>query len=299
MVIIAFQASTTGGDLHCLLLVRLQQTTKTFSMELTFGNAQVYTSNRLKKHPSIAQVFNKVFGYTNVGNYARFTIFKKLIKQVGLPTQAKILDVGTGYGEYAISLAKALPKAEINALDIDLDRIGVLNEAISKLDLTNLRTFGCKVDQLSMAQFDFIFSIDVFEHIAPENMPFQSCYDKLLPGGKFMVKIPNNEQRTILPEKYFEEHQEWLDEEHIGQVYNLEGLVERFKSHGFDIEHASYSDGWLSRLGWELAYLGKKIGIVGQLLSLPIAKLFIHLDRVFHHNRWGNAIQVIGKKPLS
>ncbi|MFY0594622.1 SAM-dependent methyltransferase [Roseivirga sp.] len=267
-------------------------------MELTFGQGQVFTSERLNKYPILASIFRKTFGYSNVGNYARFTIFKKLVKGIELPETGNFLDLGTGYGEYALSLASALPKAKIHALDIDQSRINAVQSAIESLTVENIKTHRIKIEYTDLEMLDFIFTIDVFEHIAPEEMPFSECYKKLKPGGYFLVKIPSKIQRTIFPERLFEEHHEWLEDEHIGQVYELEGLSQRFKDEGFNVIHASYSDGWLSRLGWETAYLGKKIGILGQLITLPLAKIMIHLDRIIHHNKWGNAIQVIGQKPL-
>lgn len=265
-------------------------------MNLTFGIAQVHTSARMKNNPTLAKAFHQIFGYTNLGNYARFTIFKKLIKQVPLPEQAKILDLGTGYGEYAISLAGALPKARVYALDIDPERILTLRTALEKNGITNISTFCQKVETTFLSDLDFVFAIDVFEHIHPEEMPFASVHQRLTSGGHFLVKIPNVTQKTIFPEGWFEEHHDWLEEEHVGQVYDLDGLKQRFLGEGFEIVHASYTDGYLSRLGWELAYLGKKQGIVGQLLSLPIAKGLVLLDRLVHRGTWGNAIQVIGKK---
>lgn len=265
-------------------------------MELTFGNAQIYTSERMKGNPLLAKLFNKVFGYTNVGNYARFTIFKKLIKNIPFKGDENILDLGTGFGEYAISLATAFPNSKVHALDIDQNRINRLNEALYKSEIKNIKTYSDYLDRTKIKELDFAFSIDVFEHIAPENMPFNTVHDRLKKGGYFMVKIPNVEQKTILPDRYFADHDEWLEEEHIGQVYDLDGLKKKFEQEGFEVVHASYSDGYLSRLAWELAYLGKKAGVVTQLLSLPLAKGLIHMDRWFHHGKWGNAIQVIGKK---
>ncbi|GHE73408.1 SAM-dependent methyltransferase [Roseivirga thermotolerans] len=268
-------------------------------MELTFGTSQIFTSERMKSKPKLARLFKSVFGYTNVGNYARFTIFKKLMKHIDLPQNAKILDLGAGYGEYSFSLAKALPKAKIHSLDVDKERIATLNEAIKASGTNNITTHCTYTEQLEEREFDFIFSIDVFEHITPKEMPFKAAYDRLKPGGYFMVKIPNKHQRTLLPERYFEEHHEWLEEEHVGQVYNLEDLWKRFIGEGFRVVHGSYSDGWFSRLGWEAAYLGKKAGLLGQILSLPFAKLCIKIDRLVHGNSWGNAIQVIGIKEPS
>lgn len=265
-------------------------------MELTFGLNQVHTSERMQKSPGLAKIFNTIFGYTNVGNYARFTIFKKLINQVELAEDAKILDLGTGYGEYSFALANALPQADVHSLDIDAERIQTVNRAIKASETHNVTTHCMYTDMLSEKEFDLVFSVDVFEHIEPSKMPFSDVYKRLKTGGYFILKIPNVTQKTILPEHLFEDHHEWLEDEHVGQVYNLNGLSERFEEEGFEIVHSSYSDGWFSRLGWELAYLGKKAGVLGQLATLPLAKGLIHLDRLVHRNKWGNAIQVIGKK---
>jgi len=265
-------------------------------MDLTFGQAQVYTSEKMKGNPLAAKLFNKVFGYTNIGNYARFTVWKKMVQMLPLSRNAKILDLGTGYGEYAISMATACPTSQVHALDIDQERVKAVREAVKLYGVENITVHGDYIENIEEDNFDFIFSIDVFEHIAPEQMPFKTAYNKLSEGGFFMVKIPNIEQKTIFPEKHFEEHHDWLEDEHIGQVYDLDGLKERFENEGFEIIYASYSDGWLSRLAWELNYLAKKLSTITHVMSLPLAKGLIHLDRLLHKNKWGNAIQVIGKK---
>lgn len=265
-------------------------------MQLTFGQAQCYTSNRMNNNVGLAKAFRAIFGYTNVGNYARFTIFKKLVNKISIPSNAQILDLGTGYGEYAISLGDALPNASVHALDIDKSRIEALNHALAQHGSKNVKTYDVAIEHTNLKELDFVFSVDVFEHIPVNLMPFKSVYERLKSGGHFLVKIPNVTQKTIFPEHLFEEHHDWLEEEHVGQVYDLDGLKARFESENFEIVHASYSDGYLSRLAWEIAYLGKKLGVITQLITLPIAKGLIHLDRLVHRPTWGNAIQVIGRK---
>ncbi|MCH2081726.1 MAG: class I SAM-dependent methyltransferase [Saprospiraceae bacterium] len=265
-------------------------------MELTYGKSQIYTSSKMKRYPFIAKLVNKIFGYTNIGNYARATIFKKLILQLPYKQFKKILDLGTGYGEFAFMLANALPNAKITGLDVAPERIDAVNEAIRKSGTTNIDTHLGKMDTLMERNFDFIFAIDVFEHIEEDEMPFQEAKDALSNGGFLLVKIPTDKQLTILPDSWFEEHHHWLDDEHIGQVYDLEGLKNRFQREGFKVVHASYTDGFWSRLGWEIGYLSKRAGMITQLLFLPIAKFFVWLDRTTHNNKTGNAIQVIGQK---
>jgi trans-aconitate methyltransferase len=266
------------------------------SLELKFGNSQTITSGRMHKHPLLGKLTNIVFGYTNLGNYARSLVFKKLIHKLPSNNFTSILDLGCGYGEYTYMLAEAIEHANFIALDIDKERIESVQQVINKKKYKNVITHLGKIESLSQQKFDLIYSVDVFEHINAEEMPFKEAYNCLNDGGFLIVKIPNVTQKTIFPSSLFNEHQEWLDKEHIGQVYDLKGLEQRFKEVGFEIYYSSYSDGILSRLGWELAYLGKKAGIITQALSLPIAKLLVNIDQFTHSKRSGNAIQVIGKK---
>ena len=55
-------------------------------------------------------------------------------------------------------------------------------------------------------------------------MPFKDALNRLKPGGLLLVKIPNKTQNTILPENWFEDHHHWLEDEHVGQIYDLEGV---------------------------------------------------------------------------
>lgn len=265
----------------------------------TFGKMQAQTSTRMQRYPMLAKWVSRIFGYTLVGNYARALTFKDLLAK--LPTQQfrHILDLGCGYGEYSFMLADALPQAQVTALDIATEQMNKIKKVVTENGLSNLEPHHGTIDTLKDrdAHYDFIFSVDVFEHIAEAEMPFAQAYKKLKPGGYLLVKIPTDKQLTILPEDWFEDHHDWLEDEHIGQIYDLEGLKSRFIREGFDIVHAAYGDGWLSRLAWEIGYLSHKAGSVLQLLCLPFAKLLVLLGRALDSKKRGNTIQVIGQKP--
>ncbi len=266
------------------------------TLQLKFGKSQTITSERMNNYPILGKLTKAIFGYTNLGNYARSLVFKKMIHKLPTYNFTSILDLGCGYGEYTYMLSEAIQHADFIALDIDKERIESVKQVIKNNSYTNVKTHLGKIDSLNQKKFDFIYSVDVFEHIKAEEMPFKEAYESLNNGGYLLVKIPNVTQKTIFPQSLFNEHQEWLDKEHIGQVYDLKGLEKRFTDAGFEIEYSAYSDGILSRLGWEIAYLGKKAGIITQALSLPIAKLLVNIDQYTRSKKSGNAIQVIGKK---
>lgn len=266
---------------------------------MNFGKSQLYTSSRFKKTPKLGRLIFAIFGYTSVGNYARSKVFLKLMERLPYSTFNKIMDLGAGLGEYSFMLSENLPESKITAVEILEERVEILKETIgNQSQYSNVAVFPDKIDRLDENNsFDFIFSVDVFEHIKMEEMPFSECFNKLKPGGYLLIKMPNIVQSTILPESWFEDHNEWLEHEHVGQVYNLEDLKDRFKSEGFEIQYACYTDGILSRIGWELGYFGKKLGSVMHLLLLPLCKLFILLDNLSFSRKKGNSIQVIGTKP--
>jgi 2-polyprenyl-3-methyl-5-hydroxy-6-metoxy-1,4-benzoquinol methylase len=268
------------------------------TLRFEYGKTQVLTSPRMRKRPGLSRLIFRIFGYTSVGNWARAHIFINRLGLLPVRNFKKILDLGAGLGEFTFMIAEALPDSQLTALEILPYRIADLKTVVASQHIKNVTIFEDKIEALpETAAYDFIFSVDVFEHILKEEMPFDECYKKLKPGGYMLVKIPNITQLTICPDAWFQEHNEWLEDEHVGQVYNLDGLRQRFKDAGFKIIHASYSDGWISRVAWELSYFTAKGGAIVQLLFLPVCKFIYYIEWLtFSSKKKGNAIQVIGQR---
>ena len=268
------------------------------TIKFNYGTNQYLLSRKMQAIPQLGKLLNKVLGYTNIGNYSRAKVFTKQLSTLDLQSMNKILDLGCGYGENALMMSQALPSKEVHALDISSIALSRVRLAKEKLGLKNLNVYESKIDALPASDFDLIYSVDVFEHIPADEMPFEDCYAKLKKGGHLLVKIPNKYQHTIFNEKYFAEHNEWVEHEHPGQVYFLDGLADRFRKAGFQIVFAKQTDGPMARLACEIAYFMKKIGPVSQLVTLPLCKLLVNLDLMLlpGGTSKGNAITVIGKK---
>ena len=266
-------------------------------MELKFGIDQYMMSRRLANYPNLGKLISKTMGTLNVGQYARAEIFKNIIKELPLDNINTILDLGCGQGEYTMMLARAFADKQITALDIEENRISKIYKMSERNGLTNIIPYPGSLDSLQVDEYyDFIYSIDVFEHIAPNQMPFKEVYKKLKSGGLFFVKMPNVTQSNVFPEALFNDHKKWLEDEHIGQVYNLKDLESRLENEGFQVIKSFYGDGIISRLAWEMWFFAKKIRPEFQLLITPLLKLLVNIDRLIPNKNSGNTIQVLAKK---
>lgn len=264
-----------------------------------FGRYQPFISDKMQKNPRVSKWIHSIFGYTAMGAYGRQLIFRRLLEYVPMEKVHTMLDLGCGQGEFSFMMADAHREKLVDAIDLDKHAVEKVQRAIKEFQISNLHAFNVKIEDLDRPNYyDLIFSVDVFEHILVNDMPFKACYEKLKPGGYLIVKMPNKVHQMILPESYFEEHNEWKEDEHVGQVYELSDLKDRFEKEGFKIVTAFYSDGILARAGWEFNYIMMKGGPIFHLMSLPIAKLLMKIDKMFKYPKKGNYIQVVGQKIL-
>jgi SAM-dependent methyltransferase len=117
-------------------------------------------------------------------------VFRKLFSPY-LPTnkQARILDLGSGYGEFLYFLQCA---GYERAAGVDLDPKQV--EIARSLGVRNLTCGDARqLLQESVGQLDFISAIDVLEHF-PKHKAFELLnliYAALRPGGRFLCQVPN------------------------------------------------------------------------------------------------------------
>ena len=97
-----------------------------------------------------------------------------------------ILDVGCGNGLFLAAVANLLPHGELWGLDTSSINTKGTQRPFRFLqeDITNFAV---------PRQFDVVFSHQVFEHIAPADSVthLRSIHSALLPGGTFIVCLPN------------------------------------------------------------------------------------------------------------
>lgn len=164
----------------------------------------------------------KLYGHLHIGQYLRMTYFKEILKCIDLTSKKTVLDAGCGMGVYAFYLAKRFPDIDIKACDIADDRIAFCKELEQKKGFENICFERKDITALNdKEKFDFIYSIDVLEHIKGNRDVIARIYTALKNSGKLFLHMPGNDARRILPGKFLKEFDEWAEDEHIGEHYSL------------------------------------------------------------------------------
>ncbi|MGB2600314.1 MAG: class I SAM-dependent methyltransferase [Candidatus Omnitrophota bacterium] len=226
---------------------------------------------------------------SHIGNYIRRLYFWRSVKILPIKNFKKILDADCGEGHYARKMALRFPWAQVIGMDIkpqDFKDSGLSNLSFIQEDLRELKEKDA---------YDFIYSIDVLEHIPKNEEVITNFFQALKKGGYLYLHVPYDvRRRHFFPEKYFVEFDKWKTDEHKGEQYSLERMSSVIRQAGFEIVKAEHTFGSIGMLAWELDRVtDKKIVLKGILM--PILKLLGQISVRIKHKS-GNILLLARKK---
>jgi SAM-dependent methyltransferase len=186
-----------------------------------------------------------------------------------------VLDLGCGQGEF-LGLLKS---SGIPAIGVDSDPDSIAACSNAGFDVIKDDIFSF-LD--SNSGFDGIMASQLIEHLdsCQAERLVECCFDKLQPGGIFIVITPNPENLTAFTKTF------WLDPTHV-KPYPLDLLIGLFDGAGFEIVAAS--DAPKTRPGGIRA-------TAGRIFWGPVMRL-IGLGQLHYHLYSGHDIFMVGRKP--
>ncbi len=127
-------------------------------------------------------------------NYERYSLARGSLVATVLAVKmkidgAQILDVGCGHGGIAVALAKQ--GALLTAVDIDPERIAVLEKMAEKENVKIAAHCTSVEDFSTNEKYDAIILADVLEHVSDYRLLITTLYEKLKPGGWLYLTTPN------------------------------------------------------------------------------------------------------------
>jgi len=261
-----------------------------------FGKYQWYTSKDLQSLGKLGKIYSLIVGYTQIGGYGRSLWFRRMLRKEKISFK-NALDAGCGCGEYVFYLAERFPTAHVTGVDCDPKNIlacqnvketrGLTNCSFKVLDLRNLDV---------IEEYDFIYSIDVLEHIAENKDVLRRFHRALRSKGFLYIRIPTPIQKRIFSERFFTSHDLWAEKEHIGQHYDLPDLEQELKKLGFSIIFSCYTNGFWGRLAFEIDYILREKNRILAAICLPFLKFLFFLDLLSMNKREGNGIVIVARK---
>lgn len=125
------------------------------------------------------------------------------LKEVQLPSGAKIIDVGTGAGFPGMVLAIARPDVSVTLLDSLNKRITFLNDVIEKTGIKNAVAVHSRAEEGGrQEQYREKFDFATARAVAPLNVLSEYCLPYVKKGGSFVaLKGPAAEEEIQLAKK--------------------------------------------------------------------------------------------------
>lgn len=149
-------------------------------------------------------------------------IFKLILKGLGsFPDVKKMLEFGAGKGEF-INRFKSFEGMETFALEKDASYRQILSLKHATVETVN---------DISISP-DFVFTIDVLEHIEEDEVVLKQLYTKMKNGGGLFIYVPARMELFSAFDKSIG---------HFRRYSKLE-LIEKVKRAGFTIEYCRYHE---------------------------------------------------------
>ncbi|AFH50593.1 Methyltransferase type 11 [Ignavibacterium album JCM 16511] len=256
----------------------------------------------IRKIPFLRVVFYKILDLMFLRSWYVRRELKQLRKNFR-DKKIKILDAGTGYGQYAYFMAKHLSPCEIKAVDIKEDWIFDCKEFFNQRKISNVRFEIEDLTKLNYTdEFDLIVCVDVMEHIPDDVKVFENFYTALNENGYLLINTPS----IFGGSDVHDEDEESFIGEHARVGYSKEELESKLHLLGFSTYKSQYTYGFWGDKAWRLGIkypmillnLSKIFFIalpVYYLITFPFTFLMMYLDFISRNNI-GSGINFIAKK---
>jgi ubiquinone/menaquinone biosynthesis C-methylase UbiE len=113
----------------------------------------------------------------------------RVLEALGLGPAMVVADVGAGTGYFAVRLARAVPRGQVIATDIEPDMVRYMTERAKREGLANLRAVQTPPDspELAAGSIDRILVVDVWHHLGDRGAYAKQLAAALRPGGRLAV----------------------------------------------------------------------------------------------------------------
>jgi len=112
----------------------------------------------------------------------------EVVRTLELAPDAKVADIGSATGYFAVRLARVVPKGRVYGVDVEPDMTRYLGERARREGLGNLEAvLGEPGDPKLPEPVDLALIVDTYHHIGDRVVYMRRLGEKLRPGGRVAV----------------------------------------------------------------------------------------------------------------
>ena len=166
----------------------------------------------------------------------------------------RILDAGSGFGQYTYRLSRIFSHSIIKGVDVKEEQIEDCNRFFTKIGSDEKVTFEI-ADLTRFSEpygYDLILSVDVMEHIEEDELVFQNFYKSLRNNGMLLISTPSDQGGSDTHEHDQDSVNGFIDE-HVRDGYGIRDISEKLHRAGFSEIEARYTYGTFGSLSWNLS----------------------------------------------
>lgn len=217
----------------------------------------------------------------------------------------RVLDAGTGFGQYAYFVARAFPNARVHAVDVKQEYLDRAASFVEQTSVADRVTFAWDdlTDLEAEGPFDLILSVDVMEHIEDDRTVFQHFARVLRPGGHVIINTPSDQGGSDVQA----ESDESFIGEHVREGYNREALEAKLRDAGLEPVTSIYTYGPYGAQAWRwlikrpMQWLGATWASIlilplYYLVALPLG-FYLNRRDVRHDNATGTGLFIVARRP--
>lgn len=231
---------------------------------------------------------------------------KRALRRILLqyPDEARILDAGSGFGQYTWRMSKMNKSWKIDSIDINNEQIDDCNRFFKKTGLSDRVSFS-KQDLTTLNEYNrynVILSVDVMEHIKEDNLVFNNFFRSLKNDGVLIISTPSDKGGSDV---HSESEESFIDE-HVRDGYSITDITQKLTDAGFNKIECGYTYGKPGNISWKISmkYPVKMLNIsylffiilpFYYLIFFPISIILNILDLRFTH-KTGTGLLVVATK---
>ncbi len=196
----------------------------------------------------------------------------RVLRKLSLGPGARLLDAGTGFGQYAWYVLRKYSGVSVTGIDIKkdyLDRAARCFLAFGLSDRVELLVDDVTKPKVKGA-FDCILAVDILEHIESDEVAIGHFSRRLLPGGRLIISTPSDQGGSDVKA----DGQSSFIGEHVRDGYNLGELTRKLEDAGLKIEESHYSYGPVGSAAWRMLIKVPMLLLGKSLLLAPLVAIY-------------------------